>query len=183
LNFFTIFFRIFLPGSSMNGIRDYNFFFSVSVYLFPFWLKIIPGRGFIIFWIFLLFFSEFSSPDRVWTEFGTKIFFLFFGLTHTVLAKNNSGKRFYKFLNFFTIFFRIFFPGSSMNGFRDYNFFFSVSVYLIPFWLKILPGRGFIIFWIFLLFFSEFSSPDRLWTEFGTKIFFSLFSPISSRFG
>jgi len=136
-----------------------------------------------IFWIFLLYFSEFSFPGRVWTEFGTKFFFLCFGLSHPVLEKNNAGKRYFNFLNFFTIFFRIFLPGSSMNGIRDFNFFFFVSVYLTPFWLKILPGRGFIIFWIFLLFFSEFSSLDRVWTEFGTKIFFSLFWPISSRFG
>ena len=37
-----------------------------------------PERGFLIFWIFLIFFSEFSSPGRVWTEFGTKIFFFSF---------------------------------------------------------------------------------------------------------
>ena len=141
-----------------------------------------PGRGFIIFWIFSLFFSEFSCPCRVWTEFGTKIFFLFFGLSHPVLVINNAGKWFYSFLNFFTIFFVIFLPGLSMNGIRDQNFFSPFSAYLIPFWLKIMPGKGFIIFWIFLLFFSKFSCPDRVWTEFGTKIYFLLFQPISSLF-
>jgi len=77
LIFFTIFFRIFLPESSMNGIWNEIFFLSFSAYLIPFWLKIMPGRGFIIFLIFLLYFSEFSFPDRVWTEFGTKFFFSF----------------------------------------------------------------------------------------------------------
>ena len=42
--------------------------------------------------------------------------FTFFGLSHPVLAKNNAGKRFYNFSNFFTIFFGIFLYGSSMNG-------------------------------------------------------------------
>ena len=76
LNFFTIIFGIFLPGSSMNGIQDQNFFLSFSANLIPYWLKIIPVIGFLIFWIFLLFFSEFSCSGRVWTDFQTK-FFLF----------------------------------------------------------------------------------------------------------
>jgi len=117
--FLLFFFRIFLPGSSMNGIRDYNFFFFVSVYLIPFWLKILPGRGFIIFWLFLLFFSEFSPRIEYERNSGLKFFSLFFGLSHPVLAKNNAGKRFYNFLNLFTIFFGIFLPESSMNGIRD----------------------------------------------------------------
>ena len=37
-----------------------------------------PERGFLIFWIFLLFFSEFSCPGRVLTKFRTKIFFVSF---------------------------------------------------------------------------------------------------------
>ena len=135
MNFFTIFIGIFLPGSSINGIRD----------------KI--------------------------------LFFFFFGLSHPALAENNSGKRFYDFFYIFTIFFGIFLPGLSMNGIRDKNFVFTFSAYVIPFWLKILPGRGFIIFKIFLLFFSEFSFPGRVWMEFGTKILFSLFRLISSRNG
>ena len=46
-----------------------------------------------------------------------------------------------------------------------------------------MPERSFLIFWIFLLFFSEFSCPGWVWTEFWTKIFFSLSRPIASRFG
>ena len=59
-------------------------------------------RGFLIFKIFLLFFLEFSCPGRVRTEFQTKIFCIFFGLSHPVLAKNIAGKSFF---NFFAIFF------------------------------------------------------------------------------
>jgi len=142
-----------------------------------------PGKGFTIFSIFLLCFSEFFSRVEYKRNSGLKFCLLFFGISHPVFAKNNAGMRFYNFLNFFTIFFGIFLPGSSMNGIRDWNFDFTFSAYLIPFWLKIMPGRGFIIFWIFLLFFSKFSCPGRVWTEFGTKILISLFLPISSRFG
>ena len=132
MNFFAIFFGIFLPGSSMYGIRASNFFLAFSAYLIPFWLKLMLERG---------------------------------------------------FLNFFAIIFGIFLPGSSMNGIRDENFFLSFSANLIPYWLKIIPVIGFFIFWIFLLFFSEFSCSGRVGTEFRTKIFFSLSRPISSRFG
>ena len=52
-------------------------------------------------------------------EFGTKFFFfVVLGQSHPVLAKNNAGKRFFNFLNFFAIFFGIFLSGSSMNGIR-----------------------------------------------------------------
>ena len=96
-----------------------------------------PELTSLIFYIFLLFFMKFSSSGWVGTEFGTKIFYLYF------------------------------------------------SAYLLPFWLKIMPKRGFLVFWIFLLFFSgescflifriflEFSFPGLVGTEFGTKIFFS----------
>ena len=114
---------------------------------------------------------------------GVKFFFHFFGLSHPVWTKSNAGKRFYIFLNFFTIFFGIFFLGSSMNGILEKNFLFTFLVYLIQFGLKIMPRRGFIIFSIFLLFFSEFSCPGRIWTEFWSKILFSLFWFISSRLG
>ena len=81
--------------------------------------------------------------------------------------------RFFNFLNFFAILFGIFLPGSSGNGIRDYNFFLTFSANLILVWIQIMPEWCFLIFWIFLLFFLEFSSPGRGGTEFGTKIFFS----------
>ena len=119
LTFFIIFFEIFLPGSSMNGIRDLNFVFFFSADLIPFWLKIQLGGGFIIFWIFYYFFRNFLASAECERNSGLKFSFLFFGLSHPVLAKNNTGKRFYSFLNFFTIFFRILLPVSSINGIRD----------------------------------------------------------------
>ena len=140
-----------------------------------------PERGFLIFWISLLFCLEFSLPGSsmsgIWNY---DFFFLFLSLSNIVLARNIARKRFFNFLNFFAIFFGIFLPGSSLNGIRDKIFFIAFSAYLIPFWLKIMPERGFLIF---LIFFSEFSCPGQVWTEFGTKIFFSLSQPISSCFG
>ena len=132
----------------------------------------------------MLFLSELSCPGRVWTEFGTKIFFLFLVALNPFWIEIMPDLTFLNFLIFFSNFFGTFLPESSMNGIQDYNFFFSFSSYLIPFWLKIIPERGFLIFWIFLLFFSEFSCPARVGTEFRTKIFFfSLSRPITSRFG
>ena len=139
------------------------------------------GRGLII---FVLFFSEFSCPGRVWTKFGTKIFSLFFIVPHPVLAKKIGRKWFYNFWTFFNIFLGIFLPGSSMNGIRDWNFFFfTFLAYIILILAKNIAGKRFFYFSNFLLFFSEFSCQGRVKTEFETKIFFSLSQPNSSRFG
>jgi len=142
-----------------------------------------PGRGFIIFLIFLLFFWNFLARVEYKRNSGLKFCFHFVALYLPVLAKNNAGNRFYNFLNFFTIVFGISCPGRLWTEFGTKIFFFTFSAYLIPFWLKIMQWRGFIIFRIFLLFYSEFSFPGRVWTEIGTEIIFSLFRRISSRFG
>ena len=129
-----------------------------------------PGWGFIIFWIFLYFFRNFHARVEYKRNSGLKFCFLFFGRPRPVLAKNVASKRFY---NFFTIFFGIFLLKSSMNGIRDKNFVFTFSAYLIPFWLKIMPGRGFIICWIFLLFFWNFLPRVECERHSGLNFFFS----------
>ena len=59
-------------------------------------------------------------------EFGTKFFFfLFLGLSHPVLAKNNAGMRFFNFLNFFAIFFRNFLAKVEYERNSGLKFFFS----------------------------------------------------------
>ena len=68
MNFFAIFWGIFMPGSGRNGIRD-RFFFSSS--------RPIPKWSFLILWIFLLFFMEFYFLGRVGTIFRTKFFHSF----------------------------------------------------------------------------------------------------------
>ena len=123
-----------------------------------------PERGFLILWIFLLFFSEFCCPVRVRMEFGTKLFSLFLGLSHPVLAKNNAGNRFFNFFNFFGIFFGIFLPRLSTNWNRGKS---------TPVLAKNNAGKW---FFNFLNFFTELSSPGQVWTEFGTKIFFLSYS-------
>ena len=139
-----------------------------------------PERGFLD---FLNFFQNFLNRVDYERNSGLKILCLFPGLSHPVLARNNSGKRFFNFSNFFAIFFGIFLPRSSMNGIRNYNFFLPFSPNLIPFWLKIMLERSFLIFWIFLQFFLEFSCPGLEWTKLGTKFFLSLSQPPSTRFG
>ena len=156
LNFFPIFFRNFLPQVEYERNSGLNFFFLFLDLSDPVLAKSHAGKRFFNF--FLIFFSEFSLSGRVWTEFGTKIFFLFLGLSHPVLARNNAGKSFFFFLIFwiFLLLFRNFLAWVEYEWNSGLNFSLSFSSYLIPFWLKIMPERGFLIFVIFLQFFWNF---------------------------
>ena len=175
MNYFAIFFEIFLLGMSMNGIRDKIIFLPFSAYLNPFWLEIKPEGGFLSFWLcFAIFFSEFSCSGRVWTEFGTKFFSLFPGLSHPFLAKNNVGKWFfhfffkcfcYLFLNYLT---RVEYERNSELKF--FSHFLGLSQ---PILAKNNAGKRLLNF--FTIFFSY---PSRVGTEFGTK-FYSLFLSLS----
>ena len=186
MNFFTIFFRNFLARVVFERNSRLKFCFHIFGLSHPVLAKNMSSCRDEVLWFFEFFcnfFRNFLARVEYERNSGLKFCFQFFGLSHPVLAKNNGGKRFYYFLNFFTIFFGIFLPGSSMNRILEKNFVFTFSAYFILFSLKIMPGRGFIIFWIFLLFFSKFSCPGRVWTEFWSKILFSLFQPIPSCFG
>ena len=113
-----------------------------------------PEIGFLIFWIIFLFFSEFSCLGRVWTEFGTKIFSPFLGLSHLVLAINNARKRFFWFFKFFSEFS---FPGREWTEFGT----------------KIMPERGFLIFWFFFPFlFRNFLARAKCEQNSGLKFFY-----------
>ena len=116
-NFVAIFFGIFLSGSGMNRIWDYNFFLSFSAYLISFCLKIRPERRFLT---FCYFFQNFLAlVDYEWKS-GLKFFSRFLGLSHHFLGRNKARKRFLNFFNFFAIFFFwIFCSGSSMNRVWD----------------------------------------------------------------
>ena len=155
--FLSIFFGIFFPEPSMNGIREKNFYRSFSTNLIPFSLKILPERGFLIYWFFFYFSRNFLTRVEYERNSGLNFFSTFLGLSHPVLAKNNSGKWYFIFFKFFAIFFGIFFPGPSMNEIRDKIFFHSFTTYLILFWLKIMPERCFLIFSLFFsIFFGIF---------------------------
>ena len=126
----------------------------------------------------MLFFWNFLARVGYEQNSGLKFFFLCLGLSHPVLAKNNAGKRFFSFLNFFAIFLEFFFPRPSMNGNRDKIFFLSFSAYLLPFWLKITPERDFLIFCFFFYFFRNFLARAEYERNSGLN-FFSLFAGIS----
>ena len=113
VNFSNIFWN-FLAQVEWERNSGLNFFF------FPFLGQSLPGlkrnnAGM----MFVTFFQNFLARVEYERNSGLKRFPLFLSLSHPVLAKNNVGKSFYNFLNFFVIFFRIFLPGSTMNGIRD----------------------------------------------------------------
>ena len=143
-----------------------------------------PESGFLIFLIFFaIFFRNFLLPVEYERNSGPKFFSLLFGLSHPILANNNAGKRFFNFLNLFWYFFLNFLAmvGYDRNsGLKFFSLFLGLSH---PVLASNNAGKRFFIFWICLQIFSEFSFPAWVGTEFGTKIFFSLSHPFSSRFG
>jgi len=119
--FFAILFRNFpvqVEHERNWGQKIFYRFLSLSL---PVLAKNNAGKRFLNFLIFLLFFSEFSFRGRVWTEFGTKIFFLAFSTYLIPFSLKIMPERvFWIFVFFFfTIFFGIFLPKSSGNGIRD----------------------------------------------------------------
>ena len=127
-----------------------------------------------------LFFSEFLARFDYERNSGIKFFSRFLGLSHPVLAKNNAGKRFFNFFEFFGYFFCNFLSRVESDRNSGLKFF---TLFLGLFQPVLDRNNAGIKFFIFLLFFLEFSSSGWVGTELGTKIFFCLSRPISSRFG
>ena len=114
--FFCYFFRNFLARVKFERNLGLNFF-SFSSFLIPFWLGIMRETGFLIFSnFFAIFFWIFMFGVQCKRNSGLKVFSPFHGLSLPILGRNISWNRFFNFFNFFANFFRIFFPGSSMNG-------------------------------------------------------------------
>ena len=118
MNFFAIFFWNFLGrvGQEQNsGLTFFSLFLGLS---HPVLAKNNARKRIFNFFylLFCYFFRNFLARVENERNSGLNFFFLVLGLSHAVSAKNNVGQRFFNFLNFFTIFFGIFFPGSSMNG-------------------------------------------------------------------
>ena len=118
--FFCYFFWNFLAGVEYernSGLKFFSPFLSLS---HPVLLGNNAGKGFFNF--FCYFFRNFLAGVQYERNSGLKFFSPFPGLSHPILAKNYAGKKvfnFLNFLNFFAIFFGIFFPGSSMKGIWD----------------------------------------------------------------
>ena len=170
------------PGRVWTEFGTKIFFLSFSASLKPFWIETMSELTFLIFWIFLLFFSEFFCPGIVWKEFGIKFFFLFLGLSHPNLAINNFGKKFFNFLIFFLLFSEFSYPSWTWTEFET-KIFLSFSNYLIMSWLKIMPERGFLGFYYF---FRNFNARVEYERNSGLKffsIFFEIFLPRSSMNG
>jgi len=182
--FISIFFSYLLarieyePNSGLNF-----FFFSFSADLIPFWLKIMPEWGFLVLWIFLLFFWEFSCWGRVWTEFETNFFFLSFSTYLIPFWLEIMPEICFLIFWFFLLFFSQFSSLAEYERNSGLKFFFLFFGLSHPVLAKSNAGKRFFNFLnFFFLFFLEFSCPDRVWTEFETKISSSHSRPISSRF-
>ena len=165
--FVSIFFGISFPWPSINGIRDKIFFLLFSAYLIPFWLKIMPEWGFLIFLIFYLFFRNFLPQAEYERNSGLKFFSLLLGLSNPVLAKNNTGKRVFHFLNFFCNFLQNFLARIEYewnSGLKFFSLFLGISN---PVLAKNNAGMRFFnllnFFYIFVGIFMPGSSMNRIW--------------------
>ena len=131
LDFFAIFLGIFFPGLGRNGIRDENFFFSLSQLAQPGFDRNNARMKFFNFFYFFLLFYLGNFLSRVGKErnSGQNFFSLFLGLSQLSSDRNIAKMKFFNFLNFWAVFFflRIFLPGSGRNEIRDKIFFFHFT--------------------------------------------------------
>ena len=139
---------------------------------------------FVISWIFLQFFLEFSITGQEGTH--RKDFFflfsLFLGLSQPNLVRKDAMIVFSDFLNFFLLFFWNFLLRVGQIPIKTiFFYFFSFSPFSNLFWLEKKLCWCFQIFWIFLLFFLEFSITGRVLTR-RNDFFFLSFSTFPNLF-
>ena len=162
------------------GQKFFSLFLGLSP---PILAKNNAGEGFFNFLIFFYNFSEFSFPSRVWTEFGSKIFFSFSAYL-TQFWLEIMPERVFSISWIFSYFFRNFLPRveyKQNSGLKFFSLFLHLSH---PILARNNAGKSFFNFFdFFFLFFTEFYCPGRVWTEFWSKNFFSLSRPISSHVG
>ena len=103
---------IFSSGSSVSGIEVKNYFLSFSACLIPNYAKNNPEKLFANFSNFFGIFFRICSPGSWMSGIWVQNFFISFSadliLSHPILAKNNVGKLFFLFLEFFCYLFRNF---------------------------------------------------------------------------
>ena len=158
LNFFSIVFEFSITGWIAIDRNDHFSFLFFSAFPNMFWLVEKPQRCFIIFWIFLVFFS--NSLVRVgWQLIGTIIFFFSISWPFpTCFGLKRSSNGVLQFFEFFFLFFlnSLFQVWEELIG--TIIFIFSLSLpFLRWFGLKRSRNDLFLIFRISLFFFFEFS--------------------------
>ena len=165
-----------------SGLKFFFLFLGLS---HPILAKNYAGKRFFNFLIFFFYFF-WNFLSRIEYEQNSGLNFVFFSFSANLIPfwlKIMLERGFLIFWFFFSIFFGIFLPGSSLNEIWD-KIFFSVFIGLShPILAKNNAGKGFFLFFKFFLFFLEFSWLRQVWTEVVTKFFFSLSRPILSRFG
>ena len=131
----------------------------------------------------MLFFSKFSSPGRVWTEFRTKIFFLSFSPYLIPFWLKIMPEISFLIFYIFCYFFRIFLPRVEYewnSGLKFVSLFLSLPP---PVLAKNNVGKRFFNFFkFFCYFFRNFLARVEYEQNFGLKFLF-LSQLISSRFG
>ena len=138
-----------------------------------------------MFEFFCYFFWNFHPRAEFERNAGLKFFFLFFGLSIPVLAKNNAGKRFFSFLTFFFLFFLEFSCTDRIGTEFGSNFyFFHIFGLSHPILAKNNAGKGFFNFLNFFSYlFRNFLARDKYERNSWLNFFLSLSRPISFRFG
>ena len=157
----------------------FSFFFGRC---HPVLAKNIAEKRFYNFLIFYYFFRNFLARAEYERNSGLKFCFYFFGLSYPILAKNIAGRGFIVFFLIFLLFFSEFYSCVEYERNSALKFCFHFLGLSDPVLAKNNAAKRFYNFLNFLIFFSEFSCPGRVWTEFWSKILFSLFRPITSHF-
>ena len=130
-----------------------------------------PERDFLIFWFFLLFFLEFSSPGRVWMKIGTNFFF-FLSFSAYLLPfwlKEIPESDFLIFWIFFPIFFWNFLAQIEYEWNSGLIFFILFLGLSPPVLAKNNAGKGFFNF--FVIFFRNFLAGVEYGRNLGLKYF------------
>ena len=124
---------------------------------------------------------EFSNLGRVETNRNEKKKFSIFQAVPTCFSWNVAWMMFIHFLNFFWYYFLILLLGSGRTGLEQKLFFFSLFFSLsrpVSAW-----NEARMKFLNFFDIFLEFSNSGRTETSRNENLFFSIFQPVSARFG
>ena len=154
-NFFAILLVILYSRYCRNENRNEFFFISFLAYLSLVWIEILPEWCFLIFWILLLFFLEFLAWVGWDWNSVQNLFSLFLSLSQFGLDRNKVRMVFFTFLNFFAIFWGVFYPGSGWKGIQN-GIFFSLFLRRSKPGLDRNNARMIFFFFNFLNFFAIF---------------------------